>query len=167
MKYGRHENIRVEKFRIRVAQMSESQSVGTTFGCQIESGTMQILQIVTSVTLATMMVGCAKSPDSIAPAYVSEVNFQNWDCRQLGEESTRLSQALAQASTQQENARTNDTVGIILIGLPVSSLSGDNIAPEIARLKGETEAVRKVSINKGCATATSTPTSNIITSSTR
>jgi hypothetical protein len=81
----------------------------------------------------------------------------------------RLSQALAQASTQQENARTNDTVGVILIGLPVSSLSGDNIAPEIARLKGETEAVRKVSIGKGCTTSNSAMSgaSNIITSSTR
>ncbi|WP_439541113.1 hypothetical protein [Hyphomicrobium sp.] len=118
---------------------------------------------------ALLASACAKSPESIAPAYVSEVNYQHWSCGQLGEESGRLSQALAQASTQQENARTNDTVGIILIGLPVSSLSGDNIAPEIARLKGETEAVRKVSIGKGCAGAgfSNTAASNIITSSTR
>ena len=61
-----------------------------------------------------------------------------------------LSTALAQASTQQEQARTNDTVGVILLGLPVSSMSGDNIAPEVARLKGETEAVRKAMITKGC-----------------
>lgn len=116
-----------------------------------------------------LISACAKSPESIAPAYISEVNYQHWSCAQLGEESGRLSQALAQASTQQENARTNDTVGIILIGLPVSSLSGDNIAPEIARLKGETEAVRKVSISKGCVGAglSNTAASNIITSSTR
>jgi hypothetical protein len=34
--------------------------------------------------------------------------------------------------------------------LPVSSLSGDNIAPEIARLKGEEEAIRKAMIRKNC-----------------
>jgi hypothetical protein len=59
-------------------------------------------------------------------------------------ESARLNQALARASTQQEQARGNDTVGVILLGLPVSSLSGDNIAPEIARLKGELEAIHRV-----------------------
>jgi hypothetical protein len=129
---------------------------------------MQIFRSLSFMSLMCAVTACAKSPESIAPAYVSEINFQHWNCVQLGEESARLSQALAQASTQQENARTNDTVGVILIGLPVSSLSGDNIAPEIARLKGETEAVRKVSIGKGCtAPGVYSATSNIVTSSTR
>lgn len=96
---------------------------------------------------------CAKHPDSIAPSYVSEVGYQSWSCAQLGEESQRLSSALANASAQQERARTNDVVGVILIGLPVSSLSGDNIAPEVARLKGEQEAVRKAQISKDCRAA--------------
>ncbi|WP_459630117.1 hypothetical protein [Alsobacter sp. R-9] len=78
------------------------------------------------------------------------MTYQNWSCRQLGEESQRLSAALATASAQQEKARTNDIVGVVLIGLPVSSMSGDNIAPEIGRLKGEQEAVRKATITKNC-----------------
>ena len=119
-----------------------------------------------AIAISTALSGCAKSPDSIAPAYVSEVGFQNWNCNQLGEESAHLATALARASEQQENARTNDTVGVILIGLPVSSLSGDNIAPEIARLKGETEAVRKVSNNKGCSLSGPTVSNaNLATSS--
>lgn len=93
---------------------------------------------------------CAKSPESIQASYISEVTYQSWSCPQLGEESQRLSAALATASTQQERARGNDVVGVILIGLPVSSLSGDNIAPEIARLKGEQEAVRRTMIGKNC-----------------
>ena len=111
------------------------------------------------------VVGCAKSPDSISPAYVSEVGYQSWSCSQLAEESVLLSAALASASVQQENARTNDTVGVILIGLPVSSLSGDNIAPEIARLKGETEAVRKASMAKSCSMQAPTNKSAVTTSS--
>jgi hypothetical protein len=99
---------------------------------------------------AQAAIGCAKRPESIAPAYVSHVSYQSWTCHQLGEESARISDALAVASEQQLNARTNDTVGVIFLGLPVSSLSGDNIAPQIARLKGEQEAVRKASNLKGC-----------------
>lgn len=114
-------------------------------------------QFMLGLGLMAVLVGCAKSPESIAPAYISELNYQNWNCYQLAEESQRLSSALAQASTQQENARTNDTVGVILLGLPVSSLSGDNIAPEIARLKGEQEAIRKASRTKVCETASLRP----------
>lgn len=98
-----------------------------------------------------LLAGCAKSPDSISPSYISEVGYQSWSCEQLGQEEGRLAQALVTASKQQENARTGDTVGVILLGLPVSSLSGENIAPEIARLKGEKEAVHRAIRVKGCA----------------
>ena len=111
---------------------------------------MKISNLLLSVVVASSLAACAKSPESIQAAYVSEVGYQRWSCRQLGEETGRLSSALATASVQQENARTNDTIGVILIGIPVSSLSGDNIAPQIARLKGEQDAIRKASITKRC-----------------
>ena len=105
-------------------------------------------------TLALLMLtACAKSPESIAPSYISDVGYQSWSCAQLAGEQMRLSQALATASTQQRNARTHDTVGVIFLGLPVSSMSGDNIAPEIARLKGENEAIIRAMRIKGCAVA--------------
>lgn len=111
---------------------------------------MRIVMVIAAAACAT---ACAKSPESISAAYVSEVGYQSWTCAQLGEEAGGLSAALSRASQQQEQARTNDAVGVLLIGLPVSSMSGDNIAPEIARLKGETEAVRRASITKRCAGA--------------
>lgn len=112
------------------------------------------MRIVIILAAALAASACAKSPESIAPSYVSEVSYQGYTCDQLGAETGRLSAALATASAQQNQARTNDTVGVILIGLPVSSMSGDNVAPEIARLKGETEAVRKASMTKRCGGAT-------------
>lgn len=110
-----------------------------------------------AASAAAALVACAKSPDSIGPAYVSDVPYLSWSCDQLGQESLRISSALATASKQQEDARTNDTVGVIFLGLPVSTLSGDNVAPEIARLKGEQNAVRQASIKKNCGTAPAAP----------
>jgi hypothetical protein len=78
---------------------------------------------------------CAPTPESIAPAYVSELPYRGYSCDQLGEEQARLNQALATASGQQNNARSNDVVGIILIGMPVGSMSGQSIAPQIALYK--------------------------------
>lgn len=95
--------------------------------------------------------GCAPTPESIQPAHVSEVPYQSWTCQQLGEEQVRLSNALSTASTQQNTARSNDVAGVILLGLPVGSMSGQSIAPQIARYKGEQEAVQRASIRNHCS----------------
>lgn len=107
-------------------------------------------QLSAVLSVAALLCGCAKAPDSISASYISDVGYRSWSCENLKAEATRLSAAYTVAAKQQENARTNDVVGVILIGLPVSSLSGDNIAPEIARLKGEQEAVRKATMAKNC-----------------
>ena len=49
--------------------------------------------------------------------------------------------------------RSQRPVGVIFLGLPTGSMSGGNIAPEIARLKGEIEAVNRAQRIKGCAAA--------------
>lgn len=105
---------------------------------------------IIALLLLAFVTACAKSPESISAAYVSDIPYRSWSCSDLAEEQNRLTAAYATAAKQQENARTNDTVGVILLGLPVSSLSGDNIAPEIARLKGEQEAIRKAMIIRKC-----------------
>lgn len=108
------------------------------------------ITMVCAAAAALLVAGCAKSPGSIAPSYVSPVLYQDWSCKQLAQEDARLSDALVTASAQQEKARSNDIAGVILIGLPVSSMSGDNIAPEIAHLKGQQQTVQRAMITKNC-----------------
>ena len=110
--------------------------------------------VIITVLFAALFTGCAKAPQSIAPAYISHVPYQEWTCSQLGQEVVRVDAALTQASVQQQKARGNDIVGVILIGLPVSSLSGDNIAPQIANLKGQKNAIEQVLITKNCTAPT-------------
>jgi hypothetical protein len=105
---------------------------------------------LTCVLVIAALAGCAQSPDSIQPAYVSTIPYESWTCQQLGGEHLHLSTALATASVQQESARSGDVAGIILLGLPVSSMSGGNIAPQIALYKGQQEAVRQVLGRKAC-----------------
>src|SRR6266404_6315290 len=103
-----------------------------------------------AVVVLMAATACAPTPESIAPAYVSELPYRGYSCDQLGEEQARLNQALATASGQQNNARSNDVVGIILIGMPVGSMSGQSIAPQIALYKGQLEAVHRASIRNSC-----------------
>ncbi|SDQ18272.1 hypothetical protein [Pseudovibrio sp. Tun.PSC04-5.I4] len=104
-----------------------------------------------ALTMAFAVSACAKKPESIAPAYTSTSQYNGWSCKTLSNELQNIDRAYASAADQQNNARSNDIIGVILIGLPVSSLSGDNIAPQIATLKGQREAIRSTMITKRCA----------------
>ena len=113
------------------------------------------MKLGVAVSLACLAAAsCAKKPESIAPAYVSTVPYESWTCTQLAQEVVRVDAALTTASDQQEKARGNDVAGVILLGLPVSSLSGDNIAPQIANLKGQKNAIEQTMILKNCTQAT-------------
>ncbi len=103
--------------------------------------------------VAVALAGCAKSPESIAPAYVSERTYEDYSCSDLTEERTRVQAALTTASDQQSQARTNDTVGVIFLGLPVSTLSGGNVAYQVADLKGQLKAIDQSSIKKKCSSS--------------
>ena len=110
---------------------------------------MKILsKCIAAGLLAVSLAACATAPEDIAPAYVSNMQYQAWTCEQMAAESGRL--ASASYSTQLSKARSNVSVGVILLGLPVSSLSGSNVAPEIARLKGEQVAMQQAQALKNC-----------------
>ena len=111
---------------------------------------MKMKITLTAALAVTMLGACAKAPDSIAPSYVSEVPYQSYSCKQLGEERARLEQAYATTAKAQEDARTGDAWGVFLIGMPTSSLSGGNVASEVASLKGQMTAVDKTIITKNC-----------------
>lgn len=105
---------------------------------------------IVSVMALLLVAACAKKPESIEAAYISPTLYNSWSCKQLAEEQARLDHAFKQASSQQNQARSNDIAGVILLGLPVSSLSGGNVAPQIANLKGQKEAIHRNMILKNC-----------------
>lgn len=110
------------------------------------------VEICGTILLAALFAsGCAKKPESIAPAYVSPMTYKDYTCDQLAEENGRVEQALAQASAQQRQARSDDTLGVIFLGLPVSSLSGGNVADQVARLKGEHQTLQQAMNKKDCS----------------
>jgi len=110
---------------------------------------MNKIYAVLAIFVATLISGCATAPENIAPAYVSHMVYMGFTLEQLGQEESRLQSAVATSSDAQRKARSNDTMGVIFLGLPVSSLSGSNQAANLGRLKGELEAVQKAIILKG------------------
>ena len=109
-----------------------------------------------SIALAcTMLVGCATSPKDIAPAYVSPILYQNLTCEQLAQEAARVSQAAAVATGAQQDQASKDavmtTVGVVLFWPSLFFIGGDKgNAAEVARLKGEMQAIEQANISKNC-----------------
>ena len=106
---------------------------------------------------ASAVCACATKPEAIAPAYISELQFQPYTCEQVGAEQARVEAALEAASAQQRKARSNDAVAVLFLGVPVSTLSGGNVAGQVAQLKGLQIALQKTANLKDCARPAATP----------
>lgn len=114
-------------------------------------------RVIFALTCAAFAAGCAAKPESITPSYVSNLTYENLSCTQLGQEESRVNAAYVVAAGQQNDARTNDTVGVLLLGLPIGSMTGENVAPQVANLKGQQGAIRQVEIEKNCGTPAAIP----------
>lgn len=101
------------------------------------------------------LAGCASNADKIGASYISPLQYQNYSCVQLGDEAQRVSGRVAQLSGVQDQKASSDAlatgVAIVLFWPAAFMIGGnDQNAAELARLKGEFEAVERASIQKNC-----------------
>lgn len=100
--------------------------------------------------------GCATSAKNIDTAYVSPLEYQHYDCDQIGTESTRVSARASQLAGELDQNATGDAVamgvGLVLFWPALFFVEGDGTeAAEYARLKGQYNALQQASIEKKCA----------------
>ena len=107
--------------------------------------------------LVLLVAGCAAAPEDVAPLYTSAIPYESWSCDQLAQEKQNLAVAVANESVQQQKAHSGDTVGVLLLGVPTASMSGENVAPQLASLKGQQQAVAEAAAHDGCPAGAATP----------
>jgi len=98
---------------------------------------------------------CASKPEDIAPTYVSPLQYEQYTCDQLGAEAARLSGRAAEISGVQQKKASGDAVAmgvsLILFWPAIFFIKGKGATEsEVARLKGEMEAVERAAIQKNC-----------------
>lgn len=111
--------------------------------------------MVASAALVLMLAGCATPPKDIAPAYVSTGLYENLSCGQLRAEAESVSARASAAFGRQDQNRGRDaamtTVSLVLFWPAAFFLKGDGAdAAEVARLKGEMQAIEQVNRVKNC-----------------
>lgn len=107
------------------------------------------------VVLGTALAGCASSSNEIAPAYVSPVMYQSYNCQQLALEAQGISQRAATLSGAQDSQRSKDqlaTAAAIVVFWPAAFFVGGDkqTAAELANMKGQMVAIEQASIAKKC-----------------
>jgi len=89
---------------------------------------------------AVLLGACAKSPDAIVAASMGNA-YSGTTCAQARGDLLVEQQTLAQLSSQQEGAVVGDAIGVFLLAVPVSSLTGGNKEGLIATSKGKINAL--------------------------
>jgi outer membrane murein-binding lipoprotein Lpp len=113
------------------------------------------MKMLAALIGATALSGCATRADNITASYVSPVLYQNLTCQQLALEATNVSSRAQTAAGMQNKKAGQDaaamTVGLVLFWPALLFTQGDGApAAEVARLKGEMQAIEDASTRKGC-----------------
>lgn len=106
--------------------------------------------IVVGIVGIGLLAGCAKRPDSIAAIPMDTAQYRNLSCRGLAQEETKMRNELDALSAQQNSAADSDAIGVFLLGVPWSSMSGNDKEALIAVAKGRLDAIDLVQTSKNC-----------------
>ena len=109
---------------------------------------------VISGLLLCALTGCASKAQNISAAYVSPLLYQSFNCTQVGDEIGRVSRKVMEVSGQQDNTANKDAVavgvGLVIFWPALFFLAGGEHKDELARLKGEYDALESVAVSKEC-----------------
>lgn len=103
-----------------------------------------------------VLSGCASSSDEVTSAFVSPTRYEGLNCQQIASETELVSHRVRELSGAQDKKAERDmlvTGAAILVFWPAAPFlaKGDGqTAKELSQLKGEFEALRRVSASKNC-----------------
>ncbi|MBX3480799.1 MAG: hypothetical protein KF842_10380 [Caulobacter sp.] len=97
-----------------------------------------------------LLAGCATSAAKVQPISISPLLYANKSCDELALQFAQTDKDLQVQSLRQNKTRRADKVGVLLLGLPLSSMTGHGAEGEVAQLKGEKIAIEKAQAAKGC-----------------
>lgn len=112
-------------------------------------------KILIAILSCVVLTACAKHTNEIQAQYISPLEYQSYNCRQISSEMTAVSRKVSEIGGQVDKTASDDSaqmgVGLILFWPALFFLDGDTPqAVEYARLKGEFNALEKAANLKGC-----------------
>jgi len=113
--------------------------------------------VLSLCALSLALSGCAPSSENVKPAYVSPLQYQGYSCNQIRQEMMIVARHVSEVSGTQDSHATNDDVamgvGLIIFWPALFFLANKDQREELARLKGEYEALEEAAVRKNCSVA--------------
>lgn len=108
-----------------------------------------------SIGFASCLAACSTASKDIASSYVSPMQYQDYDCKQMAAELSRITSRTTQVGGRLDQAASNDqgiaAAGVILFWPALFFLGGTKEQEaEYARLKGQSDALQAAAIQKKC-----------------
>ena len=121
-----------------------------------------VKSVALMTSAAVVLMACSTASQNITGEYVSPLQYQSYDCEQLGQEAQRILIRVKQLGVRLDQAAQNDktigVVGAVLFWPALFALGGTKQQEaEYARLKGEYDAVSQMQIQKKCSSAAAQP----------
>lgn len=110
------------------------------------------------LSIAVLFSACAKNPDRISAFEISSHGFKDYSCERLASEKQTSVHQLENLSAQQRAAADGDAIGMFLVGLPISSMAGNDREAAVSLAKGTIQAIERVQVAKGCIEKHQAPT---------
>lgn len=104
---------------------------------------------LTLLACVSVVAGCATRPESISASFVSHEKYSGKDCASLALDLSNARDELQKFSKMQDSKANIDAATVFFALIPASKLSGDH-AGDVAKWKGEVEAVDTALIKAGC-----------------
>lgn len=97
-------------------------------------------KLCTAVCGLLVVSACAQQPASIAPVSMGDT-YSNVSCAKATQLYKNEAAKVPSLVSAQKQAVTGDALGVFLIGVPMSSLTGGDLEGEIAATKGKLVAL--------------------------
>jgi hypothetical protein len=97
-----------------------------------------------------LLAGCAKMPKDIAPTAVSADPYMQMSCEGLAQERQAKQAELKRHEDIQTETSNRDKAWMTIVHVPVASMSGGDLEPQISRVKGQINAINQASQAKAC-----------------
>lgn len=100
--------------------------------------------------LALVVSGCAKQPGQIAALSVSTDPYLQLPCTQLVADRAAKQVAQQNLEEAQRRAAERDMGAMAVIHIPIAAVTGQDRQDDVARGKGELNAIEAAMQSKGC-----------------
>jgi len=111
-------------------------------------GKMKKIVLCAAMLLAA---GCAKRPEEIMATPVTADSYMQMQCPQLSALKAQKEATLAKLEKKQTNTAAYDRAWMVIVHVPVASMSGGDKEEDVARTKGEVQAINAAYRSRGCA----------------